>query len=42
MQTVLTRVELTPERPEPERVVRRAFTISPREGGRVVVRRRLA
>jgi cytochrome P450 len=42
MQTVLTRVELAPEHPEPERVVRRAFTISPREGGRVVVRQRLA
>jgi hypothetical protein len=41
MQTVLTRVELAPEREAPERVVRRAFTISPREGARVVVQQRL-
>ncbi len=41
MQTVLTRVELRAEREQPERVVRRAFTISPREGARVIVRQRL-
>ena len=41
MQTVLTRVQLAPEREAPERVVRRAFTISPREGARVVVQQRL-
>lgn len=41
MQTVLTRVELRPEQDKPERVVRRAFTISPREGARVVVQQRL-
>ena len=42
MHTVLTRVELRPESERSERVVRRAFTISPREGARVVVQRRLA
>jgi cytochrome P450 len=42
MQTVLTSVELRPERQQDERVVRRAFTISPREGARVVVQQRLA
>ena len=36
-----TRVELRPEREQDERVVRRAFTISPREGARVVVQQRL-
>ncbi|HEX5909069.1 MAG TPA: cytochrome P450 [Thermoleophilaceae bacterium] len=41
MQTVLTRVQLAPEREASERVVRRAFTISPREGARVVVQQRL-
>ena len=37
MQTVLTRATLRPERERPEKVVRRAFTISPRNGARVVV-----
>ncbi len=37
MQTVLTRVTLRPARERPEKIVRRAFTISPRDGARVVV-----
>ncbi len=41
MATVLTRVELEPAEPGPERIVRRAFTLSPRNGARVVVARRL-
>ena len=41
MQTVLTRVELRPESPRDERIARRAFTLSPGRGTRVVVTRRL-
>ncbi|HEY8865620.1 MAG TPA: cytochrome P450, partial [Solirubrobacteraceae bacterium] len=41
MQTVLTRVELRAASQRDERVVRRAFTLSPRDGTRVVVTRRL-
>jgi cytochrome P450 len=38
---VLARVELRAERPAGERAVRRAFTLSPSDGARVVVERRL-
>lgn len=41
MQVVLSRVELRPARRRDERIVRRAFTLSPSEGARVVVERRL-
>ena len=41
MQTVLTRVELRPQSPRDERIARRAFTLSPGRGTRVVVTRRL-
>jgi cytochrome P450 len=37
MQTVLARVELAAETARSERIVRRAFTISPGDGGRVLV-----
>ncbi len=42
MQVVLSRVELRPAQRRDERIVRRAFTLSPSEGARVVVERRLA
>jgi hypothetical protein len=38
---VLERVNLEPDRPEPERIVRRNFTLGPERGARVVVTRRL-
>ena len=41
LRTVLRRVELEPDRPEPEAVVRRNFTLGPSRGARVFVRRRL-
>lgn len=41
LQTVLARVELEPDRPEPERVVRRNFTLGPERGARLIVKRRL-
>ena len=41
LRTVLERVELEPDRPEPERIVRRNFTLGPERGARVVVKRRL-
>jgi cytochrome P450 len=41
MRTVLTRVELRPESPADERIARRAFTLSPGRGTRVVATRRL-
>jgi cytochrome P450 len=41
MQTVLTRVELRPAAGGDERIVRRAFTLSPGNGARVVVERRI-
>jgi cytochrome P450 len=41
MSTVFERVELEPAAARPERIVRRAFTLSPRDGARVVVKRRL-
>jgi cytochrome P450 len=41
LRTVLRRVELEPDRPEPEQVVRRNFTLGPSRGARVFVRRRL-
>jgi len=41
MQVVLSRVELRPAERRDERIVRRAFTLSPSEGARVVVERRL-
>ena len=41
MSTVFERVELEPAAARPERIVRRAFTLSPRDGARVVVNRRL-
>jgi cytochrome P450 len=42
MSTVLTRVELRPARRRAERIRRRAFTLSPGDGARVVVTRRLS
>jgi hypothetical protein len=41
MSTVLTRVELRPATGAGEPVRRRAFTLSPGDGARVVVERRL-
>jgi cytochrome P450 family 135 len=41
MQTVLSRVELRAASSEDERIARRAFTLSPGRGARVVVERRL-
>lgn len=41
LRTVLERVELRPERAEPERIVRRNFTLGPELGARVVCSRRL-
>ncbi len=41
LRTVLRRVELEPDRPEAEQVVRRNFTLGPSRGARVFVRRRL-
>jgi cytochrome P450 len=41
MQTVLSRVELRAASAEDERVVRRAFTLSPGNGARIVVTRRI-
>jgi cytochrome P450 len=41
LRTVLRRVELEPDRPEAERIVRRNFTLGPSRGARVLVRRRL-
>jgi cytochrome P450 len=41
LRTVLRRVELEPDRPEPEPIVRRNFTLGPSRGARVFVRRRL-
>ena len=41
MQTVLTRVELEPLTKRGEKMARRAFTLSPGKGARVVVTRRL-
>jgi hypothetical protein len=41
MSTVFSRVELRAAAPGNERVTRRAFTLSPGDGGRVVVARRL-
>jgi cytochrome P450 len=41
LRTVLERVELEPDRPESERIVRRNFTLGPERGARVVVQRRL-
>jgi cytochrome P450 len=41
IRTVLERVELSPWSPRDERVVRRAFTLSPSRGARVVVTGRL-
>jgi cytochrome P450 len=41
LRTVLERVEIEPDRPEPERIVRRNFTLGPERGARLVVKRRL-
>lgn len=41
MRTMLTRVELRPERSEPERIVRRNFTLGPEFGARVICERRV-
>jgi len=41
LRTVLSRVELEPDRPEAEEIVRRNFTLGPSRGARVFVRRRL-
>jgi cytochrome P450 len=41
LRTVLSRAELEPERPEPEQIVRRNFTLGPERGARVVMTRRL-
>ncbi len=41
MSVVLRRVELAPAGGRAERIARRAFTLSPGRGGRVVVKRRL-
>jgi cytochrome P450 family 135 len=41
LRTVLERVELEPDRPEAERIVRRNFTLGPERGARIVVQRRL-
>ena len=41
MRTMLTRVELRPERSDPERIVRRNFTLGPEFGARVVCERRV-
>jgi cytochrome P450 len=42
MSTVLKAVELRAAAPAAEPIVRRAFTLSPRDGARVVVTRRLS
>ncbi len=39
--TVLSGAELEPDRPEPERIVRRNFTLGPERGARLVVSRRI-
>jgi cytochrome P450 len=41
LRTVLERVELEPDRPEGEKIVRRNFTLGPERGARVIVQRRL-
>ncbi len=41
LRTVLNRAELRADRPEPEAIVRRNFTLGPEHGARVVLERRL-
>ncbi len=41
LRIVLERAELEPERTEPERIVRRNFTLGPERGARIVLTRRL-
>jgi cytochrome P450 len=41
LRTMVEQLELAPDRPEPERVSRRAITFSPSRGGRIVVHPRV-